>query len=838
MHAFVEVAINLPQIDQTYHYHLTPDLSHQVQVGSLVIVPFGRQKVQGVVINFIESPEVSQTKAIDEVVDDDPVLTPEQIQLARWMADETLSSLGVCINLLLPPGMTQHADSLVSLNRDREIDISTCSAVEKRIIKLLQTRGELRGRQIDAAIRQIEWRGSLKKLTQRGIVHTRAILPPPSVRPKTVRTIALAVAPEKVEHLEVSLSRVLQVDERRKKILNFLASQSQIISPAVIFNQLGGNEGDIKALQESGWVKTLNTQVWRDPLEDWTFSISKPPQLTHDQQAAWHKIQAGLDQASSGGTPKPILLFGVTGSGKTELYFQAVQSVLAEGKRALILVPEISLTPQTVKRFMSRFPGEVGVIHSQLSEGERYDTWCRIRRGELSVVIGPRSALFMPIKNLGLVVVDECHHDSYDQQDQEPFYRGASTAVALAELYNALIILGSATPQVTQYYKAESGQWTRVDLPKRILAHQETIAKQAKKLGIELPKHQADGDAAYLGLPEVIVVDMRQELQNGNRSVFSRDLQSAIDDVLKKGQQAMLFLNRRGSATYVFCRDCGYVAKCPRDDKPLTFHQGQNQLTCHTCGYHRRVPKTCPQCGGHQIKQLGVGTEKIQQLVEEEFPQAKTIRWDLETTRKKGAHQKILERFINQEADILIGTQMLSKGLDLPLVTLVGVILAEVGLFLPDYRATERTFQVLTQVAGRAGRSPLGGQVIMQTYEPGNYAIQAAAKHDFEAFYQQEMAYRRTLGYPPFTTLVRMEYRHHDSRKAEKAAVEMADLLQTWIKDSGQKIDLIGPAPCFFSRLYGRYRWQIILRGKDPANLLKERKILDWSIEVNPASLL
>jgi primosomal protein N' (replication factor Y) len=622
------------------------------------------------------------------------------------------------------------------------------------------------------------------------------------------------------------------------RVLKVLAGTSEPVKPSWIYAQAEAKYSDLKFLEEKGLIRQLDIQVWRDPLEDTTYLPPHPPELTRDQKRAWEIIKTGLAKVQQNQNPHPFLLHGVTGSGKTELYLKAVKETLESGKRAIVLVPEISLTPQTVKRFLSRFPGKVGVVHSQLSEGERYDTWRRARGGELSVIIGPRSALFMPLKDLGLIVVDECHHESYDQQDSLPYYHAANTAAAAARLSGAAVILGSATPRVTQFYKTVSGSWTYIELPHRILAHRETIAHHAQRLGIDLSVKAGEGQTADLGLPRVSIVDMRQELKSGNRSIFSREMQSAIQHVLDTNQQAILFLNRRGTATYVFCRNCGYVVKCPRDDKPLTYHRGKNELVCHTCGYRRQVPKRCPQCGSRQIRQLGTGTEKVEQLVHERFPDARLLRWDAETTRKKGAHERILTEFTNQEADILIGTQMLAKGLDLPLVTLVGVILAEVGLNLPDYRATERTFQVLTQVAGRAGRSPLGGRVILQTYEPDHYAIQTAAHHDFSGFYKQELEYRRALRYPPFTRLVRLEYRHHDAWKAEETAQQLAGVLQQWIRDEGSSIEMIGPVPCFFSRLYGRYRWQIILRGLDPTRLLRDRQPPDWIIEVDPPSLL
>ncbi len=838
MQTYVDVAINLPQITDTYHYHIPPDLADLIFPGSLVVVPFGKQRAQGVVLGFVQQPEVSRTRAVEDILDEKPVLTPVQIALARWMANETLSALGTCINLMLPPGLGQRTDTLIRLNPDHEIDFSNLSPIEKRLINLLKKRGDLRGRQVDASIRQVEWRGSLRKLARAGIVHTRAILPPPRVRPKTIRMVTLAVEPDALDQWEAQLSRVGRVHNRRLRVLRLLREEALPIEPSQIYDQTGAKNSDLKVLEEAGYLEIFTTQIWRDPLEDKSYLPTNPPVLTKDQHLAWEKIQSGFSALHTGVTPAPFLLHGVTGSGKTELYLRAVGETLAENRQALVLVPEISLTPQTVRRFLSRFPGKVGVVHSQLSEGERYDTWRRVRNGELSVIVGPRSALFMPLENLGLIVVDECHEESFDQQEITPLYRGVKTAVACARLSGSVIILGSATPRVTQFYAAESGHWTYVGLPKRILAHKDVIMHHLRKQGKSLLDRPVEGEAADLGLPQVTVVDMREELQADNRSIFSRAMQSAIEAVLESGQQGILFLNRRGTATYVFCRDCGYVAKCPHDDKPLTYHRGQAGLFCHTCAYQRKLPTTCPDCGGKQIRHLGTGTEKVQVLLQEHFPGVKTLRWDAETTRAKGAHDRILSKFAEGQADFLIGTQMLAKGLDLPLVTLVGVVLAEVGLNLPDYRATERTFQVLTQVAGRAGRSPLGGRVIIQTYDPDHYVIQTAAHHDFDSFYNKEMAYRLNLKYPPYTRLVRLEYRHFDDHKAEDAARTLGENLRRWIKKESPSTTIIGPAPCFFTKLHGRYRWQIILRGPDPLPLFRNRQLPDWMIEVDPSSLL
>ncbi|MFW5713229.1 MAG: replication restart helicase PriA [Brevefilum sp.] len=839
MQTFVEVAINLSQISDSFHYHLPPEIVDVVEPGSLVIVPFGAQRVQGVVLRFIDTPEGSETRPVEEIVDEKPALTPTQIELAQWLSEETLSPLGACINLMLPTGLSRLTDTMVRLNREREIDESTLSPLEKRIVHLLQSEGDLRARQIDARIRHVDWRETLNKLDRADILRTRAVLPEPTVHPKMVSKVFLNMPPEKIIHLETTLSDDDQVHERRRSILNLIAEKSVPLKRSQIIKETGGNYGDIKSLEKAGLIEIREMQVIRDPLEDVTFVPTAPLKFTRDQEKAWQQIVTVLRKVDDDDEPPaPILLHGVTGSGKTELYLQAVAETLSKGRTAFILVPEISITPQTVKRFLSRFPGQVGVVHSQLSAGERYDTWRRIRNGELPVVVGPRSALFMPQENLGLIVVDECHHDSYDQQEGLPIYNGVPTAITLARLSGAVTILGSATPRVTQYHEAVHGRWKYIELPRRILAHRETIAHHAHRLGIELPLAQGEEQAADLGLPEVSIVDMRQELQSGNRSIFSCALQNALERVLETNQQAILFLNRRGTATYVFCRECGNVVKCPRDDKPLTFHHRPARLLCHTCGYQRKVPKTCPVCGGRQIRQLGTGTEKVEQMVHDRFPSARTLRWDAETTSKKGAHERILAQFSDHKADILIGTQMLAKGLDLPLVTFVGVVLAEVGLNLPDFRATERTFQLLTQVAGRAGRSPLGGRVIFQTYDPENYAIQNAAQHDYKGFYEKEIAYRRDLKYPPFSRLVRLEYRHYDSHKAEEAARSLADRLEEWVEKQDRRVEILGPVPCFFSKLSGRYRWQIVLRGPDPAQLLHNQSLPDWIVEVDPTSLL
>ena len=654
----------------------------------------------------------------------------------------------------------------------------------------------------------------------------------------------------------------------------FSCAENEPVDVSWVYAESGGNLADLKRLAQMGLVFLGESETVRDPLGKMEYIPSKPPALTSEQESVWQEIKESIRAAARGEEQAPFLLYGVTGSGKTEIYLHALDAVIQAGKSAIILVPEIALTPQTVRRFVARFPGKVGLVHSKLSPGERYDTWRRARAGLLSAVVGPRSALFTPFSNLGLIVVDECHDQSYYQAETPPSYHARETAAAYARQVGAVCVMGSATPDIVSTYRSARGAWKALSLPERILAHKEAIRLQLAQIRASQNGAVSNGkrpqaevspvqdkvsrafrplekDAETTDLPPVQIVDMREELKAGNRSIFSRPLRDALGTVLNQGQQAILFINRRGMATYVFCRDCGHSLKCPRCDIPLTFHlkgyksrtvgtqRRTEVLICHRCNYQRNMPAKCPACGGARIKQYGTGTERVEQEVKAVFPDAATLRWDWETTRKKGSHDVILDHFVNHQADVLIGTQMLAKGLDLPLVTLVGVVLADVGLKFPDYRAAERTFQVLTQVAGRAGRSPLGGQAILQTFEPDHYVIQAASGHDYRGFYRQELDHRRNLGYPPFSRLVRLEFRGDNENKVEAAAKGLASQIQGWVERGGHRsTEIIGPVPCFFARVSGFYRWQVILRGPDPVAILRHKNLGHCRVEVDPISLL
>ncbi len=849
MTTYVEVAVNVPQVSGTFHYHLPPELEGQVQPGHLVEVPFGRQQVQGVVFRFVDQPEVPETKSVTSLLDPLAVLTPQQIRLAGELAESTLAPLAACIDAMIPPGLAQQADMLYQKSIPIFPVTHHLTPLQNRILKLLDERGPLRGRQLDSAFRHVDWRSSVRSLVNQGLLSSQTVLPAPAVQPKTVRTAALIGSVEQAEAAMPSVARVGSAAlPRRQAMLRVLMREPGKVDVSWLYAESGGSLADLQALHKRGLVRLGEAEVWRDPLEGMEFVASEPPELTSDQAAAWEAIQGGIHAAATGKPVQPYLLHGVTGSGKTEIYLRSVEATLKLGRQAIVLVPEIALTPQTIRRFVSRFPGVVGSMHSRLSQGERFDTWRRARQGEIKVIVGPRSALFTPFSNLGLIVVDEFHDDTYYQFETQPHYHARDAAVSYAQLSGSVCVLGSATPDIVSRYHAAEREWHYLSLPQRILAHRQAVESQVQKLGISSQYRPIGEQTEFIDLPPVEVVDMRTELQAGNRSIFSRSLQASLAETLNHEQQAILFLNRRGSATYIFCRDCGYILKCPRCDLPLTYHvagaktntlAGEDSLICHYCFYKRQMPVTCPQCRSDRIRQYGTGTEKVEAEVQLHFPNARTLRWDWETTRQKGAHDIILNHFVNHHADVLIGTQMIAKGLDLPLVTLVGVVLADVGLSLPDLRSAERTFQVLTQVAGRAGRSPLGGQVILQTFLPEHYVIQAASRHDYQSFYQQELEYRRQLHYPPFSRLVRLEYRHRDPAHAEAAADALAGQLRTWlVEENRTETELVGPTPCFFSRLAGLYRWQIVLRGPDPATLLRGRNLGDWRVEVNPPSLL
>ena len=576
--------------------------------------------------------------------------------------------------------------------------------------------------------------------------------------------------------------------------------------------------GAVRAMLAKGWIVREAVPVSRDPLAGRHFPPAPPVTLTVHQRKAAAAVREALDKPSA--PHRRFLVQGVTGSGKTEIYLHAVRHCLQLGKRTVVMVPEIALTDQTIERFGARFPGEVAVMHSGLSPGQRFDQWWKIQQGEYGVVVGSRSAVFAPQPDLGLIVIDEEHEWTYKQHDASPRYHARDVARRLAELSGAVLVLGSATPDLGSFHSSQTGGSRVLSLPERV--RPDGRARPARPGGS--------------GLAAAQVVDMRSELRAGNRGMFSRVLHRAMGECLGSGSQALLFLNRRGTSSFMQCRSCGFGLRCRRCDVGMTYHRQANRLLCHYCGDRRIPPPKCPRCHALRMSYYGLGTQAVVDEVRTRFPDANVLRWDRDAARRPDEHRGLLERFRSGEAQVLVGTQMIAKGLHFPSVTLVGVVLADVGLHVPDFRAGERAFQLLCQVAGRAGRGRREGRAVVQTYQPDNYAIKAAAVQDYRRFYRQEIAHRREQGNPPFSRLIRLLYNHTNRARCEAEALRLAGLLRLEADSSGHsEIEVLGPTPGHPSRVRGRYRWQLILRGAQPRSLLERVPVPQgWMVDVDP----
>ncbi len=825
-----------------FYYLIPEDLRDRLWPGQMVWVPFGGRRLAGIVTGLADSAPVAEVKELEGLAGEsaEPVVLPQQIALASWMASTYQAPLGRALWMMLPPGAGRHSETFVAA---AEVDTEAPPSLtpnQRAVWQALAGRSAVPVGQVANLARVAGWREALAALVARGLVRQWNDDRPPAVRPRTEAFVRLLEA-------DGDAAGALRGAKKQRAVLEYLLAAAQRTGERAwlplnqVLAESGADRATAERLQARGLVELSQREVWRDPLAGREFVLSEPPPLTPDQERALQSLEPAL----GGRSFQAFLLHGVTGSGKTEVYLQAVARVLAQGRRAIMLVPEIALTPQTIRRVAARFPGRVAVWHSELSVGERYDQWRRAMRNQVDIVIGPRSALLAPLRDLGLIVVDEEHDDSY-KQDITPRYHAREAALALGRITGACVILGSATPDVVSAYRVSTGAYTLLSLPQRVLSHRRHVAEQQERFHLppaQLHLQPAGGpaqDALYTELPPVQIVDMREELRAGNRSILSRALQKAIGEALAAHEQVILFLNRRGSATFVMCRDCGYTLTCPRCDVAFTYHGEGQELICHHCNTRQPVALICPRCRSRRIKYFGLGTQRVVETVHELFPTARIVRWDRDSARRRGSHEEFLRQFVEHEADILVGTQMIAKGLDLPLVTVVGVISADTALNLPDYRCAERTFQILTQVAGRAGRSPLGGRVFVQTYMPDHYAIRAASHHDYRSFLQKELAFRRQQGYPPFGRLVRLVYADDDYARARQQAQEVALLLDNTIRQLGLPATrVIGPAPCPLRRLRGQYRWQILIRAQDPYPLLNNAPIpRGWRVDVDPVSFL
>ncbi len=939
--SFAQLVINVEApLEGTFHYHVGRDLRPSLQIGHLVEVEFGRRLAQGIIIAFDSSAPVEDTKPIIALIDETPVVFDWQIQLAQWMSRTYLTPLNACLRLMLPPGLTRWSDITVDINPYWDGN-GRLTEIQAAIIAILKEKGDMRGRQLQRALRKNgqkgNWKTAVTQLAKRNILRKASVLDPPRARPKKIRTAQLIASPDRWQTAVITLGRsnkqadilryllesddplppetaVLQATKANKthlkkltqanlitidstqhsaphppsspapnpqslisltippaettrkilalrgatiyyNILKLLAEQARPVNISDIYAQTKSNITHLRKLVKLDLIRFGSEEVWRDPLADRDFVPAQAPLLTPDQARVWGRVKVQMldlnwddNNTEEATSLTPFLLHGVTGSGKTEIYMRAIAHAIAQGKQAIVLVPEIALTPQTVRRFAARFPGRIAMLHSRLTDGERYDTWRRARAGLFEIIVGPRSALFTPLPNLGVIILDEEHDPSYKQTPPvpPPYYHSREVSIELMDILGGLVIMGSATPDIVTYHRARSGRFQLLELPKRVMGHRQRIASQIERLDIPPEKVTAHNrsddpdDALTIPLPPIQIVDLRQELRAGNRSIFSRALEKAITETLERGEQAILFLNRRGTSSFVICRDCGYVAACPRCDMPLTYHRPNMMLVCHHCGRRQPNHAECPQCQSKRIRYFGLGTEQVEEKVQQRWPEARITRWDRDTTAGRDTHETLLASFINHESDILVGTQMIAKGLDLPLVTLVGVISADVSLGLPDYRTGERAFQVLAQVAGRAGRGLLGGRVIIQTYKPEHYAIQAAAEHDFASFYIDEIRFRTQHNYPPFRRMARLLWidpiNDHGRREAEKVAKG----LRLHVRNEAlAATEIMGPTTPFFNRIDGRFRWQIIIKSPDPIRVLADFPIpARWMVDIDPVSTL
>jgi primosomal protein N' (replication factor Y) len=809
---YVEVVVdartNVP--GDRFTYECPPGLA--LAVGHLVRVPFGRRTLHGLVVAQAHDLKLDYVKPVLGLIHPEPVLDAAHLKLVEWLARYYRTSLFDAIAPMLPPGMRGRSRTTVHLIADA-VEPDSLPAGATRLLSYL--RSNPRAHQIATLTRTL---GPWVTNAARALIHARLVeerMPEPPVRPpqRTAQVIRLTIAPADVPAHVASITRA----PRQSSLLQHISSHPAATYFAPALRREFGPTA-LASLVQKGIVSLTAEPLKLRPTGG---RIGESPLLpTGPQSQALAAINASQTDPSA--TPRTFLLEGVTGSGKTEVYLQALAHCMTAGKRAIVLVPELSLTPQTVARFEERFPGQVALLHSGLSPVRHWEEWWAVHRGERGIVVGPRSALFAPQRNLGLIILDEEHEWTYKQVDVAPRYHARDVANQLARITGATVVLGSATPDLGTAYASERGAIRRLILPSRI---------------------ERSGAATHL--PDVRIVDMRNELRQGNSSVFSRLLQERLRYTLGAGKQAILFLNRRGSAGIVECRNCGHVVKCSRCDTPLTLHTSPDHkqagtLVCHHCNKRKQVPSVCPHCRSPRIRSLGAGTQKIVEEVHTLLPKARVLRWDRDTASTAASHADLLDAFLSGQADVLVGTQMIAKGLDLPLVTLVGVVLADLGLNLPDFRAPERTFQLLTQVAGRAGRGGAPGEVLIQSYQPDHYAIRAAALQDYPAFYKQEMQYRRDHGNPPLTRLVRLLFGHSNATSAHNEAQRMAEALRKVAREWDMRdVDVIGPAPGHPPRLRGTWRWHVFIRATNPHLLLDKVELPPaWIVDVDPVNVI
>ena len=783
MSYYAAVIVDVPtmQTDQPYTYRVPKQWQEIIAPGMRVEVPFGEgnRHIQGFVMALSEeepsNPEIV-LKDLIRVIDLAPVVNPELLQLADYMKDVTFSFKITCLQTMLPAAMkAAYEKKFVLIDETHEIKAQYFKQQTEVDWQVIEDAGEL---------------PRFQRLRTAGVLDIRYV-----VKEKTKKKMVRYVNSQITEANFAEIKASLRANALRQHQL----IETLKVTPretTTFYTKQGLSAANLNQGEEQGWLTIEEVETYRDPFKDHDFPMTQPFALNDEQAHAVERIVA----AETNRDATTFLLEGITGSGKTEVYLQSIAQILAKGKTAMMLVPEIALTPQMVQRFKSRFGKAVAVLHSGLSQGEKYDEWRKIERGESQVVVGARSAVFAPLENIGLIIIDEEHEATY-KQDEAPRYHARDLAIWRSQYHHCPVVLGSATPSLESRARGQKNRYELLFLTKR--AH----------------------EAAQL--PDVTIVDLKDEYTQKNTGTFSRLLQEKIADRLVKKEQIVLLLNRRGYSSFMMCRDCGYVQECPNCDISLTLHMDVRKMACHYCGHQEAIPNKCPDCQSPKIRYYGTGTQKVEEELQTLYPSARILRMDVDTTRKKGAHERILKTFEDQKADILLGTQMIAKGLDFPNITLVGVLNADTALNLPDFRASERTFQLLTQVSGRAGRGEKSGEVIVQTFNPDHHSIVLAQAQDYETFYRHEMRLRHQSGYPPYYFTVKISASHPSEEVAAKKMYQIAEKLKNGLSPNSQ---ILGPIPSGVARIKNRYHYQLILKYKQEPQLHQMlREILETS---------
>ncbi len=785
---FVKVVIGQKsdRTDKEYTYAVPNQIQESIAIGSQVIVPFGKgnRLIEGFVVDILEEPDIpcSGIKFVQQVVGERPVLSAQSIALCRWMREMYSCRWMEAIQCVSPAGFSVKVESEIKLTEKytgKQESPQNISIVGKKILQFLnEQNGKSDLSSLKKTMKSKALNEGLKELKQKGLITMEA-----------ASTACIQPVKEKV----IQIRSTENISKMREQLSSRARKQREIIAYlekngptewSQLREILNVSMSTVQALKKKGFIEIMTKEKWRKPYQNMPISPREQPVLTKEQLDAQDRIIPYIQK----NIPATFLIHGVTGSGKTEVYIQLIMETLKQSKEAILLLPEIALTTQMIEIFKGRFGEDVAILHSRLSLGERYDEWRRIREGRVKIAIGARSAVFAPFEKLGLIVIDEEHEYTY-KSEHSPKYHAIEVAEFRCHQNNAVLVMGSATPSIESYTKALKKRYQKIDM-----------------------KHRYNENP----LPDIEIIDMRKELNQGNKSIFSRTLYQEIELCLEKKKQAILFLNRRGYATFISCRNCGYVLRCPNCEIALTYHAREHKVSCHYCGFFKKPPTICPECSSKYIKYFGIGTEKIERLTQKYFPQAKIGRLDLDTTSRKGMMEKIIADFKKKKFDILIGTQMIAKGLDFPDVTLVGVIAADSHLNLPDFRAAERTFQLITQVSGRAGRGESSGKVIVQTYAPEHYAIVSAKNHDYDSFYRREMMLRKEFFYPPYSTLFNILFTGVERSKVIWIAQKFESLLKKSLLEHGinPKGTYYGPHAAAFEKIKRKYRWQLIVKSK------------------------